>query len=162
LQVPTFDQFVGLLRQPHDSAQFLMAVAGLPNEPLHAYPAGSRAYLSFHTAGLQFYFLSDPLGWLCHSVTAHSSDCDGFAAYPHPIEGNLSWSASPADVRSALGQPSISGGGGPKIMRVIVDYPWDRFDRDGYSLRVEYVESREHVRSAALMTTELMTQLSAH
>lgn len=157
--VPKYKQLTCLLGVSHDSDEFRSATGGMPTKSLGK-DGGFKARVSYQESGIVLYFEYCPSEWLCQSVMLYPGGVEDFSRYPHEIEDGLSLSSARADVRAVLGTPAATGGGGPPLLNVLVDYHWDRYDRDGYSVRIEYDEEQGQIRLITLMAPMLVARLS--
>ncbi len=139
-----FEAFLGLL----DSPSKLRKIGGYQSKVASK---RSGSYLSFSW--------SRPL-WIFDSAILYATVSDGFRPFPEPIEGRVPLASTRADVRAQLGHPTKSGGGGPPIAQVIVDYEWDRYDFPAYSVRFDYDTSTGSIRHASVMTRAVMLELN--
>lgn len=85
------------------------------------------------------------------AVFLYSNGCDGFRQYQGPLLCDLLLSDTRSNIQRKLGQPSVSGGGnkGPSNM---VWPLWDRYDFEDFSMRVDYSEGVQNIRTITLMT----------
>jgi hypothetical protein len=61
---------------------------------------------------------------------------EGYPEYPGALPGGLAFGDLRKSVRRKLGKPSGSGGGAPASGAASAE--WDRIDREGHSVRVQY------------------------
>jgi hypothetical protein len=96
--------------------------------------AGESPYLSAKENGVEFALRPD------HTVRAaffYSQGVEDYAQYQGPLPSDLSFGKNRADVRSALGEPAMSGeAGGTGIFAL--DHSFDRYEDGVHYLRFEY------------------------
>ena len=117
---------------------------------------GYRASLTYQREGLHCVFDWQNPEWILNSIILFAEGVDGFRQFPDLIEGVISLPAIRLQVREALGNPSLLGGGAQKT--TTADYHWDRYDRDNYSIRFDFHSEHGGIRAATLMTPETVRE----
>jgi hypothetical protein len=155
-----YARLTAALGTPYGSEPVAQLLAGLPPKKGLTKPGAYQASLTFKKHGIYLIFAWQRPEWLMTSAILFPGGVEGFHAFPDQVEGRLTIACDRAAVRNTLGLPSQSGGGGPQILAVLTDYPWDRYDLHSYSLRFDYLSAEGPVRIASLMTAELAAQLN--
>ncbi len=155
----TYKALLSALNTTADSPELQALLARLNSPSALKKVGGYRARLAAKASGVDLSFGWSKPSWMLNNVFLFPGGRDGFGEFQDAIESQVSMSSTRSEVRSILGLPSWSGGGGPAIMNTLVDYHWDRFDFETYSVRFDYEEEQGGIRLVSVMTRELMLQL---
>lgn len=102
---------------------------------------GESPYLNAKAGGISFALEKDGS---VRTVFFYSRGFENFAQYMRPLPAGLMFASSQADVRAALGSPSMSGKpGGTGLMAI--EYGFDRFEDDKHYVRFQYVKTDDAV-----------------
>jgi hypothetical protein len=103
---------------------------------------GESPYLNARDAGISF-ALNKKLK--VEAIFLYADNVEGFKQYQDILPGGLLFEMSRAQVRKALGDPSMSGeAGGTGIFSI--EFSFDRYESDSNYLRFEYTAKDEHIR----------------
>jgi hypothetical protein len=150
------------MREIDDSSIFLLGmelrnvgqtsfVTSLGEQPVSEL-IGDRFYMRFSESGV---LLDAELDGRVASIFFHGTNSDEYRKYSGSLPDDLSFSDSRSEVRKKLGVPSASGGG--------IDVPmfgkapnWDRYDRDSYSLHLQYSPGEDAIAVVTLMRADVV------
>jgi hypothetical protein len=97
---------------------------------------GESPYLNAKSAGISFALEKDGA---VRTVFFYSQGFEDFAQYAGPLPAGLTFASSRAEVRAALGGPSMSGEpGGVGLMAI--EYGFDRFENDNRYVHFQYTK----------------------
>jgi len=157
-----YQDTISILDKAYDDPSFDQALASVGKKKLRK-DGGYKATISYKDQGVYICLSYTDGAWMCDAVMFFAEGSEpGFDAYDHTTESGISLSQSRTDIHDALGTPSLTGGGGPMIMNVIVDYPWDRYDFGSYSVRFEYETDGEKLRKVTALSASYVSRLPAN
>jgi hypothetical protein len=79
----------------------------------------------------------------------HSAGYEGYLRFSEGLPGGLSFEDGRSEVHEKMGLPSASGGGNEALGRV---WPyWERYDRAGHAIRVQYAREQNRIDIVMLM-----------
>ena len=108
---------------------------------------GDRFHMDFKNSGIAFIA---PLDGKVTSIQLFAEGYEGYRQYRGQLPDGLAFNASRSSVLAHLGSAPASGGGG--IVQFLGKVPkWDRFDRNDYSLHVQYVDDETAINLISLM-----------
>lgn len=103
---------------------------------------GESNYLNARDSGISFALNKKSK---VESIFLYSDGVEEFKQYSEKLPGEISFEMSRAQVRKALGEPSLSGeAGGVGLMAI--DFSFDRYESDTHYIRFEYTENDAHIR----------------
>lgn len=155
-----YDGLVAALGNAYDSDAMAAVLAGLPPKKGLKKEGGYRASLNFKPLGLYLIFEYQKPQWLLSSAMLFPEGVDRYGAFPEPVDGRLMLASKRADVRAAFGPPSRSGGSGKPLGHGLIGRGWDRYDRDGHSLRFDYDDADGAIHVATLMSAATAAKLN--
>jgi hypothetical protein len=116
-------------------------------EPGHAKMVHDRLYLEYPNSGIAF---DADLDGKATTVFLYSEGYQDYKGFAGELPDGISFTDDRRAVHARLGQPSASGGG--TVIQFFGKAPrWDRFDRQSYSVHVQYVEGDRCVSLVSLM-----------
>jgi hypothetical protein len=111
-----------------------------------------RYYVELPASELAFISSLDNLVMAIQLYAEGYENCNGFAG---AIPEGISFCDSRNAIQGRLGKPSASGGG--KFVPFYGNAPaWDRFDRSGYSLHIQYARGEESVDLVTIMVPDFV------
>jgi hypothetical protein len=158
----TYEALLNALNTPADSPELQALLAQLKSPSALKKVGGYRARVAAKASGVSLSFGWSKPAWVLNNAFLYPGGRDGFSQFQDKIERQVSMSATRTQVRSVLGTPSWAGGGAPVVENTLVDYHWDRFDFETYSVRFDYEEEQGEIRLVSVMTRELMLELNAN
>ena len=113
-----------------------------------------RFYMEMPESGLGFIA---PLDGTVMTIQLYAEGLDGYKGFVGPLPEGISFPNSRSDVRNKLGQPCDSGGGA--ATQFFGKAPtWDLYDRDSYSLHIQYADGDETINLITLMRPDSVAQ----
>lgn len=120
------------------------------------FSGGDRTAPNAHAARSRgFEFCSDPAGMIrvCYAYGLEAKA--GYDPFAGPLLAGITFLMPPAAVQDILGPPSRSGPAVsiPKVGKV---GPWDRWDRETFSMHVQYVPSGRRIQTITVMSPDMV------
>jgi hypothetical protein len=103
---------------------------------------GESPYLNARNAGISF-ALNKKLK--IEAIFLYANKVENFKQYQDVLPGGLTFEMSRAQVRKALGEPSMSGEVGNSGIFAI-EFSFDRYESDSTYLRFEYADQDKYIR----------------
>jgi hypothetical protein len=89
------------------------------------------------------------------TVFFYSIGSNDYRQFVGVLPEGIDFGDSQSSVRQRLGQPSANGGG--KVIQFFGKAPkWDRYDREGFSLHIQYVDNETSISLVSLMRPDLV------
>jgi hypothetical protein len=117
------------------------------DEPSKTELIEDRFYMEMPASGIVFIAGLDGRVATIQLYAEGYQDYKGFAG---ELPEGISFTDDRRGIRARLGQPAASGGG--TVIQFFGKAPsWDRFDRDSYSLHIQYVEGDGSINLVSLL-----------
>lgn len=133
----TLSDIISILDQREDSAAYLR-FKSIASKAQKLKKGGYIATQSFKKDGLLVHFEYVERAWLIRAVHLYWKKESGFSPYFGELKPGVTMQANRRGLAAALGAPSSAGGDGSVGQFGIVNRVWERWDYDGYSLRLDY------------------------
>lgn len=107
----------------------------------------NRFHLQIRLHGIEF--VADFDGRVS-TVFFYSGGANDYRQFAGALPEGIGFGDSQSSVHQRLGQPSVNGGG--KVIQFFGKAPkWDRYDREGFSLHIQYVDNESSISLVSLM-----------
>lgn len=138
--------FVGLLGMRLDDVAKTDVIQPLMTESTSGL-IEDRLHLLFPTHGVEF--VAD-LDGRVSTIVFYSSKAEGFREFSGSLPESISFGECEQVIQRRLGQPSSKGGG--QTIQFFGKVPkWNRYDREGFALHIQYGDDERSIKVVSLM-----------
>ena len=141
----TFADCISILDTKSDSREFIHLLGCATEQKKLRKEGGYRASCSLKKDGVDVHFEYVDKSWIVLAVHLYGKKESGFSIYAGDLGAGITLKQSRPAFHAAFGPAASTGGDGKPGTFGIVNRWWDRWDYDGYSLRLDYEADHQTV-----------------
>jgi hypothetical protein len=149
----TLPDCISILDAKFDSREFVHFLACSIEPKKLRKEGGYRASCLLKKDGVNVHFEYVDKEWIVLAVHLYGKKESGFSIYPGDLGSGITLKQNRVDFQATFGPATSTGGDGKLGTFSIVNRWWDRWDYDGYSLRVDYEADHQTVYVACIQRT---------